>query len=130
MNHPIQPTELDEHGKLRFKPNKIVQYLLYECGIDRSVLTWQDFDNNEWEQFNQLIGYSVDGWDGLHHTSPETSLAVHAMIDGHDERDAKIAELEQLLNTTRSIIRNNIMEIVPELFNINIDDLFEQWENL
>ena len=67
--NPMQPLYFDEHGTIRFKPNSIVQYLLEAGGIDLNHLAYtgitQKWCNNDWEQFMQLIGYSVSGYGDL-----------------------------------------------------------------
>jgi hypothetical protein len=70
-NHPMQPIEIDEHGIARFKANKIVRYLLDNGGLDLNKLYMVGlegkgvFSKDDWTQFNQLIGYSVDGFGSL-----------------------------------------------------------------
>jgi hypothetical protein len=63
--HPMQPVELDEDGTARFKANKIVTYLMDLCrtkGIaDLNTLALMPFTREDWEQFTQLRGYSIDG---------------------------------------------------------------------
>lgn len=62
--HPIQPTEIDEHGVRRFKANALVRYMVDTwCDLNklsivnqRGVGTKEDYD-----QLLQLIGYSVSG---------------------------------------------------------------------
>lgn len=57
--HPVQPAIQDEHGVHRYKPNKIVQYLQEISSLDE--LASMGFPDEDWEQFSQLIGYSVSG---------------------------------------------------------------------
>lgn len=67
--HPIQPVEWDGAGVLRFKGNPIVRYLLDvvapKAGMSLNdlhrVSTESGFTKYDWDQFNQLIGYSVSG---------------------------------------------------------------------
>lgn len=70
--HPIQPLVKDENGKVRFKANKIVQFLLDNGGFDMNVLAMMDFTDNDREQFAQLIGYSVSGFGSLSYVGDET----------------------------------------------------------
>jgi hypothetical protein len=68
MPHPMQPLEPDEHGVLRFRRNKIVDYLLEWSrprGMGLNELRAVGFDDDEWQQFAQLIGYSLSGWGTL-----------------------------------------------------------------
>jgi hypothetical protein len=59
--HPLQPVEWDGKGVLRFKENPIVRFLLDNNGkFDLNTLHRIDgFTRYDWDQFNQLIGYSV-----------------------------------------------------------------------
>jgi len=80
MKHPIQPLVKDEHGVLRFKENKIVSYLLDNGGIDLNMLAVLQFDQNDYEQFAQLIGYSLDGFGTLSYVTDEVYDAAEASI--------------------------------------------------
>ena len=75
-SHPIQPLEDRGDGALRFKPNKIVVYLLDNGGIDLIALAELDFPDEDWEQFAQLIGYSLRGYRELSYVTRKTSLAA------------------------------------------------------
>lgn len=72
-SHPIQPVVVDDKGVHRFKANKIVQYMLEEGGkaglFDLNKFAILDFDNEDHEQFAQLIGYSVSGSADLSYMS-------------------------------------------------------------
>ena len=57
--HPVQPLVYDEHGVLRFKKNAIVRFLLNTSKYKLDKLGDMDFSDSDWEQFLQLIGYSV-----------------------------------------------------------------------
>ena len=46
MKHPIQPLEKDKNGRIRFKKNKIVDYLLDNGGIDLNQLARMEFSND------------------------------------------------------------------------------------
>ena len=60
---------------MRFRANKIVQYLLDRGPVDMNHLgrvSWgEGFTSDDWDQFNQLIGYSVSGYGDLSYVSPE-----------------------------------------------------------
>ena len=70
--HPVQPLEQDSEGKLRFKQNKIVRFLKDTSQYDLNKLAVMPFDQEDWEQFAQLIGYSLDGFSELSYVSDET----------------------------------------------------------
>lgn len=65
MNHPIQPLQRDPTGVLRFKSNAIVKYLLRTPGGGLNELAKVAFPKEDWQQFAQLIGYSLDGYGTL-----------------------------------------------------------------
>lgn len=71
----MQPIVKDAHGIVRFKKNKIVTFLLDEASAGRKCdlnrLGVQDFDQEDWEQFYQLIGYPLCGYHELSCISDE-----------------------------------------------------------
>jgi hypothetical protein len=74
--HPMQPLIMDEQGIVHFKPNALVRYLLHNGGIDMNHLARLGYDKEDYEQFAQLIGYSVGGFNDLSYVSDEVcSLA-------------------------------------------------------
>jgi hypothetical protein len=72
QEHPMQPLVMD--GKVvRFKANKIVQYLLDNNGrINLNLLATIPFPADDREQFAQLIGYSVSGFGELSYVRDKT----------------------------------------------------------
>ena len=58
--HPIQPV-INVSGVHRFKSNAIVKFLLEHGLYDLNALSFRGFPQADWEQFAQLIGYSVSG---------------------------------------------------------------------
>jgi hypothetical protein len=74
--HPLQPLVKDEYGVVRFKPNKIVRYLLDNGGIDLNWLATIDFSREDREQFAQLIGYSLSGFSELSYVRDKTYIAA------------------------------------------------------
>lgn len=119
MNQPIQPLEKRTDGILRFTPNAVVRYLLDNGPIDMNHLANCPFGNNDREQFAQLIGYSLSGFEELSYVSDETYEAAERMADGTDERDATIAALRAKLAAVRGGIRKG----VAVLFGVHPDDL-------
>ena len=70
--HPIQPTEPDALGVLRFKQNKIVSDLLefsQERGFGLNEMARKDYSHEDRVQFAQLIGYSLGGFGELSYVS-------------------------------------------------------------
>lgn len=65
MTYPTQPIFEDDNGTLRFKENKIVRYLLDAGPFDMNQLAMMPFSKEDNEQFLQLIGYSLAGFEEL-----------------------------------------------------------------
>jgi hypothetical protein len=77
QEHPIQPVYIDNQQVIRFKPNKLVQYLLDNGGIDMNQLAMLRYDDSEHEQFAQLIGYSLSGFGELSYVSDKVYEAAN-----------------------------------------------------
>lgn len=75
QTYPMQPMYLDEHGRVRFVANRIVQEVLNNSsrhGYDLNAIAMTEmFTDAERMQFAQLIGYSVSGWGTLSYVSEE-----------------------------------------------------------
>lgn len=73
---PMQPVHIDSSGRARFVENANVRFLLDEASAGRKCdlndLTKRDFPQEDWEQFAQLIGYSVAGYGTLSYVSDRT----------------------------------------------------------
>lgn len=120
MNHPIQPLIEEPDGRLRFKENAIVRYLLDHGGIDLNKIAALDFSQDDREQFAQLIGYSLDGAASLSYMSDEVLSAAEAMHkEGVLEHEARINVLRKKLSRTKAALRKG----VAELFDMHPDDL-------
>lgn len=68
MSHPMQDMFKDDDGRIRFKPNNIVRTmlnLLESKGLGMNNLCMMEFPQEDWEQFFQIIGYSVSAYGGL-----------------------------------------------------------------
>jgi len=72
--NPMQPFVMMDDGILRFKKNAIVRYLLDHGGLDLNHLACQDFSQDDWQQFSQLIGYSLCGYHELSQVSDASAL--------------------------------------------------------
>ena len=122
MKQPIQPTYVTEKGQMRFHPNKIVEYLLEKGGLDLNHLASQpEFPREDWVQFAQLIGYSVDGWSSLSYVTDQDYEAVQLMVEeGTSEWQARAESLEDTLNTLKA----GIVDAMSVLFEIHPDDLY------
>lgn len=73
-NQPMQALEFDDEEIVRFRDNKIVRYLLDTGGVNLNALAKISylFPRCDWEQFYQLIGYSVGGYIDLSNVSEES----------------------------------------------------------
>lgn len=74
MKHPMQNIHLDEQGVARFVENEIVRHILDHGGIDLNELAMSFHaaeHREDFEQFAQLIGYSVCGFADLSYASDE-----------------------------------------------------------
>ena len=90
MKQPIQPLYTDENGSLRFRQNNIVRYLLDFGGIDLNRLSIRNFSNEDWVQFAQLIGYSLNGFGELSYVSNEDyNVARKIHEDSKSETQAR-----------------------------------------
>jgi hypothetical protein len=82
--HPMQPVEKNSDGVIRFKPNKIAQFLLgwsSDHGMSLNDLARLPFDDEEREHFAQLIGYSVSGFGELSYVSKQAIAEADAKAD-------------------------------------------------
>jgi hypothetical protein len=124
LKNPIQPLENDERGVLRFKANRIVQHLIdTHPTCNMNTLACMEFSDDDRQQFAQLIGYSLSGYSELQRyvTDEAYSTAAH-MADGLDERDARIASLEQKIAELRAAA-DMLREPVARLLEMHPDDL-------
>ena len=116
--HPIQPLEMID-GVKRFKQNKILGYLFDQGCIDMNKLAMIDFPQDDRQQFAQLIGYSLDGYSELSYGEDEVIASAELMLNGMDEKDARISYLSEELD----VLRETLREPIARLFHIHPDDL-------
>lgn len=96
MSQPMQPIVIDPSGVVRFHRNRVVRFLLDESTAGRTInlnllsVMFQNggFSPDDWEQFLQLIGYSVSGFGELGTVRPET-------VEAADKIAAEILEAKQ-----------------------------------
>ena len=124
MKNPIQPLAHDAKGVLRFKANTIVQHLLdTHPTCDMNTLARMEFSDDDRQQFAQLIGYSLSGYSELQSYVTDEAYATAAqMAHAVDERDARIAALEQKLAELRAAA-DMLREPVARLLEMHPDDL-------
>jgi hypothetical protein len=77
----VQPIVRDAHGVVRFKENSIVRFLLNSGPVDLNWLAAirTRFTQEDWQQFYQLIGFSVSGYGDLPGVSPESIAQADAV---------------------------------------------------
>jgi hypothetical protein len=61
----MQPLIVDAHNVVRFKRNKIIDYLFCTGKLDLNALAALDFPAEDRMQIAQLLGYSVSGYGDL-----------------------------------------------------------------
>lgn len=127
MKQPIQPLYKDEHGVLRFHPNKIVDWML-DAGREglrfdlNTIACLPDVSREDYAQLMQLIGYSHSGFGGLSCATDEVYNAAYNMYtNGMTEEQARIADLTEKLTEVRRLVK----ELAPVLFHIHPNDLQE-----
>jgi len=120
--HPFQPIYMDDNGTVRFKPNKIVEHLAKARLNDLSTLGFSDED---WDQFAQLIGYSVSAWGGLSYVSSENCKVGDSMVDNpaQSEIEIRIQVLGELVN----MLKKTLAKPIAELYGIAVEDLTERY---
>lgn len=131
MKHPIQPIDIADDGVVRFKKNKIVRHLLDthpSCGLNEypscglNELAAMDFADDDWRQLAQLIGCSLSEYGTLSYVRDEDYYAAAQMREnGLDERDARIAALEQTIAELRQKVRA-LREPFDEVFDMAGDE--------
>lgn len=123
MKHPIQPLERDDHNVLRFRKNRIVNYLLdSHPHVDLNTLARREFSAEDRQQFAQLIGYSLNGYGELPYVDDEAYDTAAHMAEGLDERDARIAALQGKIEELRAAI-DLLREPVARLLEMHPTDL-------
>lgn len=86
---PSQPVKLDDQGCLRFVGNPIVKFML-ELGRSgatfniNSLHCYSGFADKDWDQFYQLIGYSVNGYGDLVSEEQWNNLVSKLKEMGHE----------------------------------------------
>lgn len=118
--HPIQPLEPDKNGRMRFKKNAIVEFLLDKGPFDMNVLAGKDFPQEDWVQFAQLIGYSLDGFGELSYVTDDVYETAVEMTK--PKVDALVAE-NRVLQQKLEKVRTHLKKLIPHVFRIHPDDL-------
>lgn len=125
MKHPIQKTKLDKAKVLRFVQNDVVQLMLAllkerKIGLNELHEIGAGISQEDWDQFNQLIGYSVSGApidDAIKDIAEKQFNTKRTVLDLRAER------AENLLRSVRVALRNGL----AELYEIHPDTLMEEY---
>ena len=79
---PRQPMHVTEDGTVRFVPNAVVVHLLDEGGLDLNTLAMlEGLPAEDWRQFLQLIGCSVEGYCDYPFIDIEETKRVSAIAE-------------------------------------------------
>lgn len=120
---PMQPISTGEDGLPRFEANTIVKRLLEFArlhGLGQQELASENHSQEDWEQFAQLIGYSLRGFDELSYVSGAAKKIAERMAElGEDEQTARLRRAEMLLRELKSGLRHPI----SRLFELDRDSL-------
>lgn len=88
--HPVQPLIRDKCGTVRFKENAIVHFLLKSGPYDMNKLAMMPWSVEDYEQFAQLIGYSLSGFSELSYVTDETYARASANIPPEPETTIRV----------------------------------------
>lgn len=87
-DHPLQPLYRDGGGRIRFKANAIVEFLLDHCSqlppehrVNMNELAVMGFTEADREQFLQLIGYDINGFADMSYVRDKTFKRAMAAAD-------------------------------------------------
>ncbi len=122
MKHPLQRIHIAADGCQRFVSNKIVKDLLDFAtlrGFSLNQIAQGDYDVDDYEQFMQLIGYSLSGYGDLSAVRDETYEAAVRLSLGSTEESARIEALESMLEKARE----GVKAAAVALFRIHEDNL-------
>jgi hypothetical protein len=81
MTHPQQPIILGDDEVIRFKSNKIIEYLFNSGKLSLNELAMMDFSDEDRIQISQLLGYSVSGFGSLSYVPHEMALECDEEAD-------------------------------------------------
>ena len=128
MKHPLQKVHLDKNDTFRFVQNEIVCFMvekLKEFGFDLNDLHANcNASSDDWDQFNQLIGYSVSGIPARNSDVcdiPYQLMNEDGTLKGDDPNTLSFNFYEKRLND----LKKQLAEPMAELFDIHPADLFD-----
>ena len=88
-HHPMQPLELDEHDVIRFKRNKIIDWLFETGKLDLNEIAKMNFSKDDQMQLAQLLGYSVRGYGDLSYVRKDNLIEVDYQAELLRQRSMK-----------------------------------------
>jgi len=97
---PMQPVVVAHDDVIRFKSNRIVRDLLAHAsttGLSLNELKFEEYDQDEIDQFYQLIGYSVSGYGDIDEVSKES------VEEADKESSAVIDRIECIRQFARTV---------------------------
>ena len=103
MKHPMQ--YIKDH---RFVENELVRFMVDEIGLNR--IASMDFDNDDYDQILQLIGYSTSGIPYRDKTKYEIT-------------DAEGVEPERIFEDKYKELKDSLRPIMSELYNVTEEDM-------
>jgi hypothetical protein len=71
--HPMQPVYRDENDVVKFKPNKIIEYLFDIGALDLNRIAAMEFPAEDRMQLSQILGYSVSGYSDLSYVTNKSA---------------------------------------------------------
>ena len=120
MKHqPMQEVE-SINGVLRFRRNKIIDFLFNSGALDLNKIAVMEFPQEDRIQLAQLLGYSLSGFGELSYVDETSYQLAYAKAERTgDEKDLLIAVLQERLQKAKDGMRS----AVAELYEICPDDL-------
>jgi len=126
----MQPIVIAKDGYVRFQENKLVSHLLdwaSERGCSLNELARLDgIPRSDWEQFAQLIGYSISGFGELSYVSDAAYDKARARVDKIDKitkkqqpkpvkpaKAAKAKPSKRLAASTARFTKGVVLEATP-----------------
>lgn len=115
---PIQPVFESSEG-LKFKPNRIAQFLFEESGYKFQELAEMDFPKEELEQFAQLCGFTLEYFKILFPESEETLKRVE--FEMNDEDNAILREKYTELHNKLKNFKLHSQSLLADLYGKHVD---------
>ena len=113
MKHPVQYQVLDKREVNRFVENKLVSWLIDQLPNGLNSLSMEshssEYDDADYDQILQQIGYSVSG-------VPFRNHELYGIVDGDIKPDENFEEKYLAL-------KEKMLPIVADMFNKHEDDL-------